>query len=104
MRTRLIFALAFIGLFLVAVYWVSTWNDHQIEGRIEQIDIPQLMIGPHDFSDDELTLHTVLINEQTKVTGDANDVQQLRVGQIVTVELDRDAKLKIAISIHVQLK
>lgn len=104
MRTRLIFALAFIGLFLVAVYWVSTWDDHQIEGRIEQIDIPQLMIGPHDFSDDELTLHTVLINEQTKVTGDANDVQQLRVGQIVTVELDRDAKLKIAISIHVQPK
>lgn len=102
MRTRLIFALAFIGLFLVAVYWVSTWDDHQIEGRIEQIDIPQLMIGPHNFSDDELTLHTVLINERTKVTGDANDVQQLRVGQIVTVELDRDAKLKIAVSIHVQ--
>lgn len=39
MRTRLIFALAFIGLFLVAVYWISTWDDHQIEGRIEQIDI-----------------------------------------------------------------
>lgn len=102
MRTRLIFALAFIGLFLVVVYWMSTWNDHQIEGRIEQIDIPQVMIGPEDLSDDELKLHTVLINERTKVTGDANDVQQLRVGQVVSVELDRDATLKIAVSIHVK--
>jgi hypothetical protein len=60
------------------------------------------MIGPHDLSDDELTLQTILINERTKVTGEANDVQQLQVGQVVTVELDRDAKLKIAVSIHVQ--
>lgn len=102
MRTRLIFALSFIGLCLAAVYWVSTWDDHQIEGRIEQIDIPQLMIGPHDLSENELKLHTVLINEQTRVTGEASDVQELRVGQVVTVELDQNAKLKIAVSIHVK--
>ncbi|WP_214709152.1 MULTISPECIES: hypothetical protein [unclassified Exiguobacterium] len=101
MRTRLIFALAFIGLCLVAVYWISTWDDHQIEGRIEKIDIPQLMIGPSDVSGSEVKLQTILINDQTKVTGSADDVQELRVGQVVTVELDRDAKLKIAVSIHV---
>ncbi|WP_233547047.1 hypothetical protein [Exiguobacterium sp. AM39-5BH] len=61
-----------------------------------------MMIGPPDSSETEHTLHTVLINERTKVTGEANDVQQLRVGQAVTVELERDAKLKIAVSIHVE--
>ncbi len=37
MRTRLIFALAFIGLFLIAVYWISTWNDHQIEDGLSRL-------------------------------------------------------------------
>ncbi len=78
------------------------WNDHQIEGRIERIDIPQLMIGPNELSENEHKLRTVLVNDQTEVTGSADDIQELRVGQIVTVELDRDAKLKIAVSIHVE--
>ncbi|STO06877.1 hypothetical protein [Exiguobacterium aurantiacum] len=101
MRTRLIFALAFIGLFLAVVYWISTWNDHQIEGTIEQINIPQLMITTEN-SGSEMKLRTVLINEETKVTGDADDVQQLRTGQRVIVELVPDGNLNIAVSIHVQ--
>lgn len=102
MRARLIFAFAFIGCFLVGVYWVSTWNDYTIDGRIQQIVIPQLMIGPPEPNKDEIKLQTIIINEQTIVTGEANDIQQLRVGQNVTVELDPDSNLKIAVSIHVR--
>lgn len=101
MRARLIFAFAFIGLFLLAVYWVSTWNDHTLDGRIEQIEIPQLMIGPTEADTGEIKLHTILVNDQTEVTGLANDVQELRTGQHVTIELDPDATLNIALSIHV---
>ncbi|MCC5893416.1 MULTISPECIES: hypothetical protein [unclassified Exiguobacterium] len=101
MRTRIIFALTFIGLCLAAVYWISTWNDHQIEGTIEQINIPQLMITTEDTGS-EMKLRTVLINAETKVTGDVRDVQQLRTGQRVTVELVPDGNLNVAVSIHVQ--
>lgn len=101
MRARLIFAFAFIGLFLLVVYWGSTWNDHTLDGRIERIDIPQLMIGPAETNMDEIKLHTILINDQTEVTGLASDVQELRAGQNVTVELDPDATLNIALTIHV---
>ncbi|OGX79339.1 MULTISPECIES: hypothetical protein [Exiguobacterium] len=101
MRARLIFAFAFIGLFLLAVYWVSTWNDHTLDGRIERIEIPQLMIGPAETDMDEIKLHTILVNDQTEVTGLASDVQELRAGQHVTIELDPDATLNIALSIHV---
>lgn len=102
MRTRLIFALAFIGLCLAAMYCINTWNDHQIEGRIEQVIIPQLMIESSDPSNSEIKMHTILINEQTIVTGEANNVQELRGGQSVIIELDRDTKLNIAVSIHVK--
>lgn len=101
MRPRIIFALAFISLFLVAVYWISTRDDHTLDGRIERIDIPQLMVGPAQSEVEEIKLHTILINEQTKVTGLADDVQELRTGQHVKVELDPDATLNIALSIHV---
>lgn len=100
MRTRLIFALAFIGLFLVTLYWIDSWNDHTLAGRIEHIAFPQLMIT-HEETSKEIKLHTVLINEKTKVTGLASSIQGLRAGQNVEIELDREARMKIALTVHV---
>ncbi|KDN58034.1 MAG: hypothetical protein LPJ96_03865 [Exiguobacterium sp.] len=101
MSTRLIFALTFIGLCLAVFFWATTLDDNRIEGRIEQINIPQLMIGHNDDTGNEMKLRTVLINDETVVTGLADDVQQLRTGQYVTVELVPDGNLNIAVSIHV---
>ncbi|MCT4783625.1 MULTISPECIES: hypothetical protein [Exiguobacterium] len=101
MSTRLIFALTFIGLCLAVFFWIGTLDDRRIEGRIEQINTPQLIIGHDDDSGSELKMRTVWINEETVVTGLANDVQQLRTGQRVTIELVPDGNLNIAVSIHV---
>lgn len=101
MSTRLIFALTFIGLCLAVFFWIGTLDDRRIEGRIEQINTPQLIIGHNDDTGSELKMRTVWINEETVVTGLANDVQQLRTGQRVTVELVPDGNLNIAVSIHV---
>lgn len=73
MRSRLTFALIFLGLFLVAVYWMSTWNDNLVEGQIERVDIPQILIESTGSSE-EVTLRVVLINDQTEVTGIVNSV------------------------------
>lgn len=100
MKTRLIFALLFLSLFLVAIYWVSTWDDHVLEGRIERVDIPQLLVGPTEDRE-EKNLHVILINDQTEVTGIADSVQDLRMGQRIIIELVPNANLKIARSIEV---
>lgn len=100
MRPRLIVALLFLGLFLVSMYWVSTWNDNVIEGRIERVDIPQILVGPTEDRE-EKKLHVILINEQTEVTGLVERVQDLRMGQSVIIELVSDANLKIARSIEI---
>lgn len=101
MRSRLTFALIFLGLFLVAVYWMSTWNDNIVEGQIERIDIPQLLIESTESSE-EVTLRVVLINDQTEVTGIVNSVQGLQSGQLVTIEvIPMDSNLNIARTIEV---
>ena len=101
MKTRLIFALLFLSLFLVAIYWVSTWDDNVLEGRIERVDIPQLLVGPTEDRE-EKNLHVILINDQTEVTGIVNSVQGLQSGQLVTIEvIPTESNLNIARTIEV---
>lgn len=101
MSSRLTFALIFLGLFLVAVYWMSTWNDNLVEGQIERVDIPQILIESTESSE-EVTLRVILINDQTEVTGIVNSVQGLQSGQLVTIEIiPRDSNLNIARTIEV---
>lgn len=100
MRIRLIFALIFIGLFLVAMYWMTTWNDNVLEGRIENVDTPQILVGPAEDRE-EVKLHVILINDQTEVTGLVDSVQGLRTGQLVIIEVTPSSNLKIAQSIEV---
>ena len=101
MSSRLTFALIFLGLFLVAVYWMSTWNDNIVEGQIERIDIPQLLIESTESSK-EVTFRVILINDQTEVTGIVNSVQRLQSGQLVTIEvIPTESNLNIARTIEV---
>ncbi|ACQ70484.1 MULTISPECIES: hypothetical protein [Exiguobacterium] len=101
MSSRLTFALIFLGLFLVAVYWMSTWNDNMVEGQIERVDIPQILIESTESSE-EVTLRVILINDQTEVTGIVNSVQGLQSGQLVTIEvIPTDSNLNIARTIEV---
>ena len=101
MSSRLTFALIFLGLFLVAVYWMSTWNDNMVEGQIERVDIPQLLIESTESSE-EVTLRVILINDQTEVIGVVNSVQGLQSGQFVTIEvIPTDSNLNIARTIEV---
>lgn len=79
MSTRLIFALTFIGLCLAVFFWIGTLDDRRIEGRIEQINTPQLIIGHDDDSGSELKMRTVWINEETVVTGLANDLSLIHI-------------------------
>ena len=100
MNSRLMIALLFLGLFIVAIYWVSTWNDHVLEGRIERVDIPQILVGPTEDRE-EKKLHVILINEQTEVTGLVDRVQDLKMGQTAIIELVQDSNLKVARSIKI---
>ncbi|MCM3279964.1 hypothetical protein M3591_05370 [Exiguobacterium sp. MER 193] len=101
MSSRLTFALIFLGLFLVAVYWMSTWNDNMVEGQIERVDIPQILIESTESSE-EVTLRVILINDQTEVTGIVNSVPGLQSGQLVTIEvIPTDSNLNIARTIEV---
>ena len=101
MSARLTFALAFLGLFLIVMYWMSTWNDNVVEGQIERVDIPQLLIESTDSSE-EVTLRVILINDQTEVTGIVNSVQGLQSGQLVTIEvIPTESNLNIARTIEV---
>ena len=101
MSARLTFALAFLGLFLIAMYWMSTWNDNVVEGQIERVDIPQLLIESTESSE-EVTLRVILINDQTEVTGIVNSVQGLQSGQLVTIEvIPTESNLNIARTIEV---
>ncbi|MGA9468381.1 MAG: hypothetical protein WBV10_12185 [Exiguobacterium marinum] len=100
MSSRLTFALVFLGLFLIVVYWMSTWNDNVVEGQIERVDIPQLLIESE--SSEEISLRVILINDQTEVTGIVNSVQDLQSGQLVTIEvLPTESDLNIARTIEV---
>ncbi|WP_074035435.1 hypothetical protein [Exiguobacterium sp. AT1b] len=101
MSARLTFALAFLGLFLIVMYWMSTWNDNVVEGQIERVDIPQLLIESTESSE-EVTLRVILINDQTEVTGIVNSVQGLQSGQLVTIEvIPTESNLNIARTIEV---
>lgn len=101
MSARLTFALVFLGLFLIVMYWMSTWNDNVVEGQIERIDIPQLLIESTESSE-EVTLRVILINDQTEVTGIVNSVQGLQSGQLVTIEvIPTESNLNIARTIEV---
>lgn len=101
MSARLTFALVFLGLFLILMYWMSTWNDNVVEGQIERVDIPQLLIESTDSSE-EVTLRVILINDQTEVTGIVNSVQGLQSGQLVTIEvIPTESNLNIARTIEV---
>lgn len=101
MSARLTFALAFLGLFLIVMYWMSTWNDNVVEGQIERVDIPQLLIESTESSE-EVTLRVILINDQTEVTGIVNSVQGLQSGQLVTIEvIPTESNLNIARTIKV---
>lgn len=101
MSARLTFALAFLGLFLIVMYWMSTWNDNVFEGQIERVDIPQILIESTESSE-EVTLRVILINDQTEVTGIVNSVQGLQSGQLVTIEIiPTDSNLNIARTIEV---
>ncbi|MDA5561160.1 hypothetical protein PJK55_10480 [Exiguobacterium sp. MMG028] len=101
MSARLTFALVFLGLFLIVMYWMSTWNDNVVEGQIERVDIPQLLIESTESSE-EVTLRVILINDQTEVTGIANSVQGLQSGQLVTIEvIPTESNLNIARTIEV---
>ena len=101
MSVRLTFALVFLGLFLIVMYWMSTWNDNVVEGQIERVDIPQLLIESTESSE-EVTLRVILINDQTEVTGIVNSVQGLQSGQLVTIEvIPTESNLNIARSIEV---
>ncbi|WDH75769.1 MULTISPECIES: hypothetical protein [Exiguobacterium] len=100
MSSRLTFALVFLGLFLIVVYWMSTWNDNVVEGQIERVDIPQLLIESE--SSEEISLRVILINDQTEVTGIVNSVQDLQSGQLVTIEvIPTESDLNIARTIEV---
>lgn len=101
MSARLTFALIFLGLFLIVMYWMSTWNDNVVEGQIERVDIPQLLIESTESSE-EVTLRVILINDQTEVTGIVNSVQGLQSGQLVTIEIiPTESNLNIARTIEV---
>ncbi|WP_214875112.1 hypothetical protein [Exiguobacterium sp. CH10] len=101
MSARLTFALVFLGLFLILMYWMSTWNDNVVEGQIERVDIPQLLIESTESSE-EVTLRVILINDQTEVTGIVNSVQGLQSGQLVTIEvIPTESNLNIARTIEV---
>ncbi|MEJ6529693.1 MULTISPECIES: hypothetical protein [unclassified Exiguobacterium] len=101
MSARLTFALVFLGLFLIVMYWMSTWNDNVVEGQIERVDIPQLLIESTESSE-EVTLRVILINDQTEVTGIVNSVQGLQSGQLVTIEvIPTESNLNIARTIEV---
>ena len=101
MSARLTFALVFLGLFLIVMYWMSTWNDNVVEGQIERVDIPQLLIESTESSE-EVTLRVILINDQTEVTGIINSVQGLQSGQLVTIEvIPTESNLNIARTIEV---
>lgn len=101
MSARLTFALVFLGLFLIVMYWMSTWNDNVVEGQIERIDIPQLLIESTESSE-EVTLRVILINDQTEVTGVVNSVQGLQSGQLVIIEvIPTESNLNIARTIEV---
>ena len=101
MSVRLTFALVFLGLFLIVMYWMSTWNDNVVEGQIERVDIPQLLIESTESSE-EVTLRVILINDQTEVTGIVNSVQGLQSGQLVTIEvIPTKSNLNIARTIEV---
>lgn len=101
MNARLTFALIFLGLFLIVMYWMSTWNDNVVEGQIERVDIPQLLIESTESSE-EVTLRVILINDQTEVTGIVNSVQGLQSGQLVTIEvIPTESNLNIARTIEV---
>ncbi|WP_214792429.1 MULTISPECIES: hypothetical protein [unclassified Exiguobacterium] len=101
MSSRLTFALIFLCLFLIVVYWMGTWNDNVVEGQIERVDIPQLLIESTESSE-EVTLRVILINDQTEVTGVVNSVQGLQSGQFVIIEvIPTESKLNIARTIEV---
>ncbi|MCT4786222.1 hypothetical protein ACFQO8_00215 [Exiguobacterium aestuarii] len=101
MSSRLTFALIFLCLFLIVVYWMGTWNDNVVEGQIERVDIPQLLIESTESSE-EVTLRVILINDQTEVTGVVNSVQGLQSGQFVIIEvIPTESNLNIARTIEV---
>ncbi|WP_215142845.1 hypothetical protein [Exiguobacterium qingdaonense] len=101
MSSRLTFALVFLGLFLVVVYWMSTWNDNIVEGQIVRVDVPQLLIESTESSR-EVNMRVILINDQTEVRGIVNSVQGLQSGQLVKVEVvPTDSNLNIARTIEV---
>lgn len=100
MRRRRFIALCFLGLCLIGLFYYGTREHQTIDGRIERIDIPQLYIVSID-EQEMVHVHIVLIDANTRVTGEIISVQELKSGQTVQVKLVANTNINRADTIHV---